>query len=77
MTAVDDPRAIDVVLVPDQATIAVARVANARLAPIITDSLRIQINSRTLQQLVSGDRSELIAEQQRPPTPPTVDSGMG
>ncbi|HAL21404.1 MAG TPA: protease modulator HflC, partial [Stenotrophomonas sp.] len=39
------------------------RVANARLAPIITDSLRNQINSRTLQQLVSGDRSELIAEQ--------------
>ncbi|MGE8239578.1 MAG: protease modulator HflC, partial [Stenotrophomonas indicatrix] len=39
------------------------RIANARLAPIITDSLRNQINSRTLQQLVSGDRSELIAEQ--------------
>jgi len=31
------------------------RIANARLAPIITDSLRNQINSRTLQQLVSGD----------------------
>ena len=40
-----------------------ARVANARLAPIITDSLRNQINSRSLQQLVSGDRSELIANQ--------------
>ncbi|MFG6107974.1 protease modulator HflC [Stenotrophomonas rhizophila] len=40
-----------------------ASVANARLAPIITDSLRNQINSRTLQQLVSGDRSELIANQ--------------
>ncbi|WP_313052938.1 MULTISPECIES: protease modulator HflC [Stenotrophomonas] len=39
------------------------RVANARLQPIITDSLRNQINSRTLQQLVSGDRSELIAAQ--------------
>jgi len=38
-------------------------VANSRLAPIITDSLRNQINSRTLQQLVSGDRSELIAGQ--------------
>ncbi|MBB6573117.1 protease modulator HflC [Xanthomonas arboricola] len=38
-------------------------VANSRLAPIITDSLRNQINSRTLQQLVSGDRSELIAKQ--------------
>ena len=40
-----------------------ARNADARLAPIITDSLRNQINSRTLQQLVSGDRSELIAGQ--------------
>jgi modulator of FtsH protease HflC len=39
------------------------KLANARLAPIITDSLRNQINSRTLQQLVSGDRSELIASQ--------------
>ncbi|MBN6149341.1 protease modulator HflC [Xanthomonas sp. AmX2] len=39
------------------------KVANARLAPIITDSLRNQINARTLQQLVSGDRSELIANQ--------------
>jgi len=38
-------------------------VADARLAPIITDSLRNQINSRSLQQLVSGDRSELIAGQ--------------
>ena len=38
-----------------------AKLANQRLAPIITDSLRNQINSRTLQQLVSGDRSELIA----------------
>ena len=37
--------------------------ANKRLAPIITDSLRNQINSRTLQELVSGDRSELIAGQ--------------
>jgi len=40
-----------------------ATVASARMAPIITDSLRNQINSRTLQQLVSGDRSELIAGQ--------------
>jgi membrane protease subunit HflC len=39
------------------------KVANARLAPIITDSLRNQINSRTLQALVSGDRGELIAGQ--------------
>ena len=40
-----------------------ARNADARLAPIVTDALRNQINSRTLQQLVSGDRSELIAGQ--------------
>lgn len=40
-----------------------ARLANARLAPIITDSLRNQINSRSLTELVSGDRSELIADQ--------------
>ena len=39
------------------------RVASSRLAPIITDSLRNEINSRTLQQLVSGDRAELIASQ--------------
>lgn len=39
------------------------KAASDRLAPIITDSLRNEINSRTLQQLVSGDRSELIAEQ--------------
>ncbi len=40
-----------------------SKIVNARLAPIITDSLRNQINSRTLQALVSGDRSELIAGQ--------------
>ncbi|UWX04411.1 protease modulator HflC [Pseudoxanthomonas sp. NC8] len=34
-----------------------------RLAPIIKDSLRNEINSRTLTQLVSGDRSEVIASQ--------------
>ena len=34
-----------------------------RLAPIIKDSLRNEINSRTLTQLVSGDRSEVIARQ--------------
>lgn len=39
------------------------RLASSRLAPIITDSLRNEINSRTLQQLVSGDRAELIASQ--------------
>src|SRR5687768_13515804 len=38
-------------------------VAVQRLAPIIKDSLRNQINSRTLQQLVSGDRAEIIGAQ--------------
>ena len=40
-----------------------ASVADARLAPIITDSLRNEINARTLTQLVSGDRNEVIAQQ--------------
>lgn len=39
------------------------KLANARLAPIITDSLRNEINSRTLAELVSGDRNEVIAHQ--------------
>ena len=39
------------------------KVASARLAPIITNSLRNEINSRTLHQLVSGDRNEIIASQ--------------
>jgi len=39
------------------------RNANTRLTPIITNSLRNEINSRTLTQLVSGDRSEIIAGQ--------------
>ena len=34
-----------------------------RLAPIIKDSLRNEINSRTLTQLVSGDRSDVISRQ--------------
>ena len=38
-------------------------VAVARLAPIIKDSLRNEINSRTLQQVVSGDRNDVIARQ--------------
>ena len=38
-------------------------IAIARLAPIIKDSLRNEINSRTLQQVVSGDRNEVIARQ--------------
>ena len=40
-----------------------SKIVNARLAPIITDSLRNQINSRTLQQAVSGDRTEIVKSQ--------------
>ncbi len=39
------------------------RVARDRLAPIIKDSLRNEINARTLTQLVSGDRAEIVAQQ--------------
>ena len=39
------------------------KLANSRLAPIITDSLRNEINSRTLTDLVSGDRNDVIASQ--------------
>jgi modulator of FtsH protease HflC len=38
-------------------------VAVQRLAPIIKDALRNEINARTLSQAVSGDRSELIRAQ--------------
>jgi membrane protease subunit HflC len=38
-------------------------IAVQRLAPIIRDSLRNEINSRTLQQVVSGDRNEMVARQ--------------
>ncbi len=38
-------------------------VAAQRLAPIIKDSLRNEINSRTLSQVVSGNRSEVIGHQ--------------
>jgi membrane protease subunit HflC len=38
-------------------------IANDRLAPIIKDSMRNEINARTLQQLVSGERAEIIANQ--------------
>jgi membrane protease subunit HflC len=34
-----------------------------RLAPIIKNALRSEINSRTLQQVVSGDREKVVAEQ--------------
>ncbi|MCL1634155.1 protease modulator HflC [Luteimonas sp. SX5] len=37
--------------------------AESRLAPIIRDSLRNEINSRTLQQVVSGNRSEVVGKQ--------------
>ena len=37
--------------------------ASARLAPIIKDSLRNEINARTLTQLVSGNRNDLIEKQ--------------
>ncbi len=39
------------------------KAASDRLAPMITDSLRNEINSRTLQQLVSGDRNQIVAKQ--------------
>ena len=39
------------------------KLAVDRLAPIIKDSLRNEINSRTLQQVVSGNRSEVIGGQ--------------
>lgn len=39
------------------------RIATTRLAPIITDSLRNEINARTLVQLVSGDRNEIVNRQ--------------
>lgn len=38
-------------------------VATDRLAPIIKDSLRNEINARTLTKLVSGDRNEMIEKQ--------------
>jgi membrane protease subunit HflC len=39
--------------------------AVALLAPIIRDSLKNEINSRTLQQVVSGDREAVVARQIR------------
>ncbi len=39
------------------------RIAVERLAPIIKDALRNEINSRTLSQVVSGDRSEIVDQQ--------------
>lgn len=37
--------------------------AVARLAPIIRDALRNEINNRTLSQVVSGDRSKIVGAQ--------------
>ncbi len=39
------------------------KVAITRLAPMIKDALRNEINARTLQQVVSGDRSEVAGDQ--------------
>jgi membrane protease subunit HflC len=39
------------------------RVAIERLAPIIKDALRNEINSRTLSEVVSGDRTKIIGQQ--------------
>src|SRR5690606_35912741 len=38
-------------------------IAIARLAPIIKDSLRIEINARTLTEIVSGNRADIIESQ--------------
>lgn len=46
-----------------QATGGDEKTAAERLAPIIKDSLRNEINSRTLLQVVSGDRAEVIGKQ--------------
>ena len=46
-----------------QATGGDEKTAAERLAPIIKDSLRNEINSRTLIQVVSGDRATVIGKQ--------------
>ena len=38
-------------------------IAAARLAPIIKDALRNEINAHTLQEVVSGDRAKVLATQ--------------
>lgn len=38
-------------------------IAVQRLSPIIKDALRNEINSRTLKQAVSGDRSKIVGDQ--------------
>lgn len=54
---IEDPRAFY------RATGGDESVAVQRLAPIIKDSLRNEINARTLSQVVSGDRQEVIGKQ--------------
>lgn len=46
-----------------RATLGDEAVARQRLSPIIKDALRNEINSRTLQQVVSGDRAEITRQQ--------------
>ena len=38
-------------------------IATQRLAPIIKDALRTELNAHTLQEVVSGDRSKVLAAQ--------------
>ncbi|MDO5506452.1 MAG: protease modulator HflC [Pseudoxanthomonas suwonensis] len=46
-----------------RATLGDENVARQRLSPIIKDALRNEINSRTLQQVVSGERAEITRQQ--------------
>ena len=46
-----------------RATGGIEQTAVDRLSPIIRDSLRNEINARTLSQVVSGDRSAIVAHQ--------------
>lgn len=46
-----------------QATGGNEEIAVQRLTPIIRDSLLNEVNSRTLQQVVSGDRSQVVTRQ--------------
>ena len=46
-----------------RATGGVEEIAIQRMTPIIRDALRNEINARTLSQVVSGDRSEIVQRQ--------------
>ena len=46
-----------------RATSGVEEIAIQRLTPIIKDALRNEINSRTLSQVVSGERAQLVERQ--------------